>query len=110
MNTMDSLSSVVQQEQQTVQEKKPTLTVTQGNELEEGNTLRDCVKKALTNYFANLDGTPVTDVHNMVLTEIEAPLLEVVMKYHRNNQSKACVTLGLNRGTLRKKLKQYGML
>jgi Fis family transcriptional regulator len=37
-------------------------------------------------------------------------LLETVMKYTRDNQTKASTVLGLNRGTLRKKLKQYGML
>ena len=73
-------------------------------------TLRDGVEKALKNYFSHLDGQPVTDVYQMVLTEIEAPLLECVMKYTKDNQTKASVLLGLNRGTLRKKLKQYGLL
>jgi Fis family transcriptional regulator len=73
-------------------------------------TLRDSVERALQNYFDNLDGQPVSDVYNMVLSEVEAPLLETVMKYTRDNQTKASTVLGLNRGTLRKKLKQYGML
>ena len=73
-------------------------------------TLRDSVERALQNYFDNLDGQPVSDVYEMVLSEIEAPLLETVMKYTRDNQTKASTVLGLNRGTLRKKLKQYGML
>ncbi len=46
----------------------------------------------------------------MVLSEVEAPLLEVVMDYANHNQTKASQLLGLNRGTLRKKLKQYGLL
>jgi Fis family transcriptional regulator len=73
-------------------------------------TLSDSVARALQNYFDNLDGQPVSDVYNMVLSEVEAPLLETVMKYTRDNQTKASTVLGLNRGTLRKKLKQYGML
>lgn len=73
-------------------------------------TLRDSVEKALQNYFDHLDGQPVVDLYDMVLSEVEAPLLETVMKYTRDNQTKASVVLGLNRGTLRKKLKQYGML
>jgi Fis family transcriptional regulator len=44
------------------------------------------------------------------LQEVEAPLLEAVLKYTRNNQTLASAVLGLNRGTLRKKLKRYGML
>jgi len=73
-------------------------------------TLRDNVEVALKNYFAQLDGAPVTEVYQLVLSEVEAPLLEQVMKYTRNNQTKASTMLGLNRGTLRKKLKQYGLL
>ncbi|BES73322.1 DNA-binding transcriptional regulator Fis [Marinobacter nanhaiticus D15-8W] len=73
-------------------------------------TLRDSVEVALKNYFEQLDGAPVTDVYQLVLSEVEAPLLEQVMRYTRNNQTKASTMLGLNRGTLRKKLKQYGLL
>lgn len=83
----------------------------QDNSIEaQAQTLRDSVERALQNYFDNLDGQPVSDVYNMVLSEVEAPLLETVMKYTRDNQTKASTVLGLNRGTLRKKLKQYGML
>lgn len=76
----------------------------------QAQTLRDSVAIALDNYFQHLDGQEVTDVYGMVLSEIEAPLLEAVMKYTRNNQTKASQLLGLNRGTLRKKLKQHGLL
>jgi Fis family transcriptional regulator len=73
-------------------------------------SLRDCVEHAVKNYFQQLDGQDVTDVYDMVLAEVESPLLEVVMKYTRHNQTKAAHVLGLNRGTLRKKLKEYGLL
>ena len=76
----------------------------------QAQTLRDSVSIALNNYFAHLEGQDVTDVYEMVLSEVEAPLLEEVMKYTRSNQTKASILLGLNRGTLRKKLKQYGLL
>jgi Fis family transcriptional regulator, factor for inversion stimulation protein len=76
----------------------------------QAQTLRDSVSVALKNYFSHLEGQAVTDVYEMVLSEVEAPLLEEVMKYTRSNQTKASVLLGLNRGTLRKKLKQYGLL
>ena len=45
----------------------------------------------------------------MVLAEVEAPLLEEVMTFTRGNQTRAAIMMGINRGTLRKKLKQYGM-
>jgi len=73
-------------------------------------TLRNCVATTLNNYFQHLDGQPVTNIYQMVLSEVEAPLLEEVMKYTRNNQTRASQLLGLNRGTLRKKMKQYGLL
>ncbi|MFT5691148.1 MAG: Fis family transcriptional regulator [Oceanicoccus sp.] len=76
----------------------------------QAQTLRDSVSIALKNYFAHLEGQAVTDVYEMVLSEVEAPLLEEVMKYTRNNQTKASTLLGLNRGTLRKKLKLYDLL
>lgn len=85
-------------------------TATDRTTIQNASTLRDCVESTLSNYFAQLDGAPVTDVYQLVLTEVEAPLLEQVLRYTRNNQTKASELLGLNRGTLRKKLKQYGLL
>ena len=76
----------------------------------ESRSLRQSVELAVNNYFEQLDGQMVTDVYDMVLAEVEAPLLEAVLKYTRNNQTLAATVLGLNRGTLRKKLKRYGML
>ena len=75
-----------------------------------GQSLRDYVETAVNNYFQHLEGQDVTNVYEMVLSEVETPLLEVVMKYTRHNQTRASEILGLNRGTLRKKLKQYGLL
>ncbi|WP_226911350.1 DNA-binding transcriptional regulator Fis [Gallaecimonas mangrovi] len=71
--------------------------------------LRNSVRQALQNYFSQLDGQEVTELYEMVLSEVEAPLLDVVMTYTRGNQTKAANMLGINRGTLRKKLKKYGM-
>ena len=48
-------------------------------------------------------------MYELVLSEIEAPMLEEVMQYTRGNQTRAANLLGINRGTLRKKLKKYGM-
>lgn len=73
-------------------------------------TMRNSVEKAMNNYFAHLEGQEVTNVYDMVLSEMEAPLLETVMTYVNGNQTRAATILGLNRGTLRKKLKQYDLL
>lgn len=74
------------------------------------STLRSEVEKSLRRYFQHLEDEPVTDLYQMVMSEVEAPLLKAVMRYTGNNQSKASIMLGLNRGTLRTKLKHYGML
>jgi Fis family transcriptional regulator len=68
------------------------------------------VRTAVRDYLAELDGQLSTDVYQMVLAEMEIPLLEEIMAYTRYNQTKASIMLGLNRGTLRKKLKQYDLL
>ncbi|WP_108126417.1 DNA-binding transcriptional regulator Fis [Saccharospirillum mangrovi] len=77
---------------------------------EQPQTLRDSVEVAMRNYFAHLEGQDVANVYQMVMSEVEAPMLEAVMRFCRDNQTKASKVLGLNRGTLRKKLKQYGLL
>ena len=76
----------------------------------QGGSLREAVAIAMRNYLKELDGQMATDVYPMVLAEIEAPLLTEIMEYTRHNQTKASIMLGLNRGTLRKKLKQYNLL
>ena len=73
-------------------------------------SLRQSVRQAVRAYLDELDGEPGSDVYQMVLAEVEAPLLEEIMRYTRQNQTRASQMLGLNRGTLRKKLKQYGLL
>ena len=72
--------------------------------------LHSAVDRAVRDYLAALDGQSTTDFYNLVLAEVEAPLLRAVMDHTRNNQTLASQMLGLNRGTLRKKLKQYQLL
>lgn len=71
--------------------------------------LRDSVKRALKNYLIQLDGQDVNDLYELVLAEVEQPMLDMIMQHTRGNQTRAALMLGINRGTLRKKLKQYGM-
>ena len=72
--------------------------------------LHDSVRQALESYFTQLKGQAPNNLYEMVLAEVEVPLLEAVMEYTKENQSRAAILLGLSRGTLRKKLKTYGML
>ncbi len=71
--------------------------------------LRECVRDALTQYFRQLDGYDASDLYDLVMSEVEVPLLESVMEYTRGNVTRAATILGINRGTLRKKLKQYNL-
>lgn len=71
--------------------------------------LANCVKSSLDQYFAQLNGSKPNDIYSMVINEIERPLLQVVMQQTRNNRCKAAEILGINRNTLRKKLKQHGL-
>ncbi|ASV33805.1 Fis family transcriptional regulator [Candidatus Williamhamiltonella defendens] len=71
--------------------------------------LRDSVKQALKNYFFQLNAQNVTKLYSLVLAEVEQPLLEMVMEYTEGNQTLAANMMGINRGTLRKKLKKYAM-
>ena len=73
-------------------------------------TLRSAVEDALYRYFQLVEDAPVTDLHDMVMSEVEIPLLQAVMRHTGNNQSRASAMLGINRGTLRSKLKQYDLL
>lgn len=73
-------------------------------------TLRETVRSTISEYLQDVDEEFITELHAMVLAEVEAPLLEAVMQKARSNQSNAARMLGLNRGTLRKKLRQYGLL
>lgn len=66
-----------------------------------------CVKSSMEKYFHDLNGEKVTGVYEMVLHEMEKPLLEIVMKHAKSNQCKAAEILGINRNTLRKKLKLH---
>lgn len=72
--------------------------------------LHESVRQALENYFLQLKGEVPKSLYDLVLAEVEEPLMRAVMEFTNNNQSRAAIILGLSRGTLRKKLKTYGML
>jgi Fis family transcriptional regulator len=73
-------------------------------------TLRSNVEEVMKHYFANLKGEEPRHVYDFFMDEIEEPLLHAVMKFVNSNQSEAARILGLSRGTLRTKLKKFGML
>ena len=78
--------------------------------LKNSKPLRKHTEEALNKYFANLNGDRPGDLYDLVLGEVEEPLFKAVMDYTRGNQSQAAGILGINRGTLRKKLKTYSLI
>ncbi len=71
--------------------------------------LRDATAQALDTYFRHLNGHDPGELYNLVLHEVEQPLFEAVLDFTGGNQSQAAAILGINRGTLRKKLRAYGL-
>jgi Fis family transcriptional regulator len=65
---------------------------------------------ALKKYLKDMNGHAPGDLYGLVLGEVEAPLFKTVMDHTQGNQSRAAEILGMNRATLRKKLKTYYLL
>ena len=71
--------------------------------------LVDCIAHSMNQYFEDLNGQTPTNLHNFFIHEVEKPFLKVVMERVNGNQTKAADMLGINRNTLRKKLKTYDL-
>ena len=79
------------------------------NALNNKKPLRKHTEEALNRYFKSLNGDRPGDLYDLVLGEVEEPLFKAVMDFTQGNQSQAADILGINRGTLRKKLKTYSL-
>jgi len=77
---------------------------------QEYGSLRECVEVAIKDYFKQLDGHHTANLYELILAEVEAPLLKATLEHTKGNQCRASELLGINRGTLRKKLKTYGLI
>lgn len=74
-----------------------------------GEPLAEYVRRAIEGYFTQIGDHETSDLYQLVLGEVERPLFECTLKHCGGNQTRTARTLGLNRGTLRKKLQQYGI-
>jgi Fis family transcriptional regulator, factor for inversion stimulation protein len=86
--------------------EKPTSHATNGHS---SVPLRSLTEQALDSYFASLNGHAPGHLYDLVMREVEEPLFRAVLDYSAGNQSRAADILGINRGTLRKKLRVYGI-
>jgi len=69
-------------------------------------TLARAVERHIKEFFAtHNDGAGVTDVYDKIIAEVERPLIRLTLAATRGNQIKAAAMLGLNRNTLRKKIR-----
>ena len=73
----------------------------------EDNVIAGYVRQALKTYLKDLDGESPSGIHDMVLQSVEKPVIEIILEHVKGNQTKASQLLGLNRNTLRKKMKIY---
>jgi Fis family transcriptional regulator, factor for inversion stimulation protein len=73
------------------------------------NEMARVVRRAIDVYFKDLDGERARGVYDMVINCVEKPLLESVLHRVQGNQTHAAQMLGMNRNTLRKKMKAHGI-
>ena len=71
------------------------------------NVIAEAVEKSLDEYFFHLDGEPADDIYRMVIDNVEKTLFKNVMQRAEGNQTQAADMLGINRTTLRNKLKAH---
>jgi Fis family transcriptional regulator len=74
---------------------------------QQSSEIADCIRKSLDRYFTDLDGARPRAVYDMVIKNVEKPLLEAVLTQAEGNQTIAAQMLGINRNTLRKKMAQH---
>ena len=77
------------------------------SQINNNESLSESIERHLTSYFAAHENTlPTPGLYNRILKELERPLLAITLDATQGNQLRAADLLGLNRNTLRKKLRE----
>lgn len=71
--------------------------------------LREHVAESVAQYLRDMGNTPPTDLHDRIMSEVEAPLIATVLEHTGGNQSRAAEILGMTRSTLRNRVRRYGL-
>ncbi len=71
------------------------------------NEIASCIRKAIGGYLNDLDGEKPGNLYSMVIQSAEKPLIEIAIQHTKGNQTQAADLLGINRNTLRQKMKQF---
>ena len=77
--------------------------------MKKSTPLEDCIVQSMEQYFADLNGETPNNLHSFFIGEVERPFLQLIMEKVNGNQTRASDLLGINRNTLRKKLKAYDL-
>ena len=75
----------------------------------EENEIAACMRRSLNRYFKDLDGETPSEVYTMLVRAVEQPLLAYLLDRAEGNQTRAAEMLGINRNTLRKKMREHGL-
>ncbi len=87
--------------------KEAPLATLESLKQEQGQGLQELVYSLVTRFLAENKSKNISDLYDMILAEVEPPLLQAVMEKRRGNQLQAAKMLGISRGTIRKKLQRY---
>ena len=77
--------------------------------IENKTPIAESITQSISEYFKHLEGTEVNNIYELVLREVEKPLIKSIMNFANGNQSQAAKWLGLSRNTLRKLIAKYNL-
>ena len=80
-------------------------TRSKGNDI-----LHQTVRRAVRRYLKDMGSHDPENLFQLVMDEVEKPLIEEVLNWAAGNQSRSASALGLSRGTLRKKMQTHRIL
>jgi len=72
-----------------------------------GTCLHEFVQGVVNQYLDDMGSTPPDNLYQVILAEVERPLIRTVLDHTGGNQSRAAEILGITRATLRNRIQRY---